>query len=167
MCRTSERLPEMVANGELDLAVCSIEGDPPGLTVRRLWEEELVLVLPINHPSRSRSIASYAGEDFILLPGNTITRRIINQHLRDRGVELKVVLEHDSPEVVKAMVMAGLGLAILPEPTIRKETRRGELAAWPLSDLRIVRPIVALSDPRRQPWPAETALIEALARYGR
>jgi len=63
--------------------------------------------------------------------------------------------------------MAGLGLAILPEPTVRKETRRGELAAWPLSDLRVVRPIVAVCDPRRQPWPAETALIEALAKYGR
>lgn len=167
ICRTSERLPEMVASGELDLAVCAVEMDPPGLQIRKLWEEELVLVLPINHPSRSRSIASYTGEDFILLPSSTVTRKIINSHLRDKGVELKVVLEHDSPEVIKAMVMAGLGLAILPEPTVRKETRRGELAAWPLSDLKVVRSIVAITDPRRQPWPAETALIDALAKYGR
>lgn len=167
VCRTSERLPEMIASGELDLAVCAVEFDPPGLHCTKLWDEELVLVLPINHPSRSRAIASYTHEDFILLPSSTITRRILDRHLADLSVELKVVLEHDSPEVIKAMVMAGLGLAILPEPTVRKETRRGELAAWPLTDLKVVRSIVAISDPRRQPWPAETALIEALQRYGR
>ncbi len=167
VCRTSERLPEMVASGELDMAVCAIEFDPPGLQVTRLWDEELVLVLPVNHPSRSRAIATYSHEEFILLPSSTITRRILDHALEEKNVELKVVLEHDSPEVIKAMVLAGLGLAILPEPTVRKETRRGELAAWPLSDLKVTRSIVALSDPRRQPWPAETALIEALQRYGR
>ena len=167
VCRTSERLPEMIASGELDLAVCAVEFDPPGLQCHRLWDEELVLVLPINHPSRSRTIASYTHEDFILLPSSTITRRILDHSLADKGIELKVVLEHDSPEVIKAMVMAGLGLAMLPEPTVRKETRRGELAAWPLTDLKVVRSIVALTDPRRQPWPAETALIEALQKYGR
>ncbi len=166
VCRTSERLPDMVASGELDLAVCAVEYDPPGLNCARLWDEELVLVLPISHSARSRSVTSYQHEDFILLPPSTVTRRLLDRALAEVGAELKVVLEHDSPEVIKAMVLAGLGLAILPEPTVRKETRRGELAAWPLSDLRVVRSIVALSDPRRQPWPAEAALLEALKRYG-
>ncbi len=167
VCRTSERLPEMVASGELDLAVCAIEHEMENLTIRKLWEEELVLVLPIHHTSRSRSITTYQNEDFVLLPSGTVTRRLLDDALLQMDIELKVALEHDSPEVIKAMVIAGLGLAILPEPTVRKETRRGELAAWPLSDLKITRSIVAISDPRRQPWPAETALVEALARYGR
>lgn len=167
ICRTSDRLPEMVANGELDVAVCAVEFDPPGLTCKRLWDEELVLVLPVNHPSRSRSIDSYTNEEFILLPPSTVTRRLLDRALADKGVELKVALEHDSPEVIKSMVLAGLGLAILPEPCVRKETRRGELAAWPFSDLKVVRQIVALSDPRRQSWPVETALLDALGRYGR
>ena len=167
ICRTSDRLPEMVSNGELDMAVCAVEFDPPGLTCKRLWDEELVLVLPVNHPSRSRSIDSYTNEEFILLPPSTVTRRLLDRALADKGVELKVALEHDSPEVIKSMVLAGLGLAILPEPCVRKETRRGELAAWPFSDLKVIRQIVALSDPRRQPWPVETALLDALGRYGR
>lgn len=167
ICRTSDRLPEMVASGELDMAVCAVEFDPPGLTCKRLWNEELVLVLPVNHPSRSRSIDSYTNEEFILLPPSTVTRRLLDRALADKGVELKVALEHDSPEVIKSMVLAGLGLAILPEPCVRKETRRGELAAWPFSDLKVIRQIVALSDPRRQSWPVETALLDALGRYGR
>jgi len=167
LCRTSERLPELVSSGDLDVAVCAVEHEPVGLSIRRLWDEDLVLVLPINHTSRSRSIASYQGEDFVLLPSSTVTRRVLDAALREQGIELKVVLEHDSPEVIKARVLAGLGLAILPEPTVRKETRRGGLAAWPLSDLKVTRSIVAITDPRRQPWPAELALIEALAQYGR
>lgn len=167
VCRTSERLPEMVMSGDLEIAVCAIEYEPPGFTVRKLWDEELVLVLPMSHPSRSRSIASYLDEEFILLNQSTVTRRLLDRAILEMGLQLKVVLEHDSPEVIKSMVMAGLGIALLPEPTIRREARRGELAAWPLSDLRVVRSIVALTDARRQPWPAELALIEALARYGR
>jgi DNA-binding transcriptional LysR family regulator len=167
VCRTSDRLPEMVAAGELDLAVCAFEQEHPGLTYRKLWDEELVLVLPMNHQSRSRAIANYQGEEFILLPPTTMTRRLLDKALNEKNIELRVALEHDSPEVIKAMVLAGLGLAILPEPTVRKETRRGELAAWPLTDLKVTRQIVAISDPRRQPWPAELALVDALARYGR
>jgi len=167
ICRTSERLPDMVASGELDMAVCAVEFEPPGLHCVKLWDEELVLVLPVSHPARSRSIVSYLHEEFILLPSSTVTRRLLDSALAEGKHELRVVLEHDSPEVIKAMVLAGLGLAILPEPCVRKETRRGELAAWPLSDLRVVRHIVATSDPRRQPWPAESALLEALQRYGR
>ncbi len=170
VCHTSEHLPELVSRGEVDIAVGAVVGaEPPqaGLQFRRLWDEELVLVLPVHHTSRSRAIASYLGEDFILLPPNTITRRLLDRALEEQGVRLKVALEHDSPEVIKAMVLAGLGLAILPEPSVRRETRRGELAAWPLSDLKVTRTIVAITDPRRQPWPAETALVEALQRYGR
>lgn len=167
ICATTEQLPVMVAAGELDLAVTSIEQESPGLSTQHLWDDELVLVLPMGHPSRSRTIATYTGEDFILLSPGTITRRLLDRALAERGIELKVVLEHASTEVIKAMVYAGLGLALLPEPTVRRETRRGELAAWPLADLKVVRPIVAISDPRRQAWPAETALLNALVHFGR
>lgn len=169
MCRTSERLPDMIHSGELDIAVCPIEfGDQQeGLKCTRLWDEEMVLVLPINHPGRSRSITSYANDDFILVMPGTETRRILDRSLAERKVDLKVVLEHESTEVIKAMVMAGLGLTILPEPNVRKEARRGELAVLPLTDLKVSRTIYAIADARRQPWPAEIALIEALQRYGR
>lgn len=169
VCRGSDKLPEMIAHGELDLAVCPVENQDAhdGLTCTRLWDEEMVLVLPINHPGRSRTIASYVNEDFILLPPGTETRRILDRALGERSIELRAVLEHESTEVIKSMVMAGLGLAILPEPNVRKEARRGELAVLPLSDLKISRTIHAISDSRRQPWPAEAALVEALQRYGR
>lgn len=167
ICNTTERLPEMVAAGEVDLAVTSIEYEPPGLRIQPLWDEELVLVLPMGHNARSRSILSYKTDDFILLSPGTITRRLLDRALAEKGVELKVVLEHRSPEVIKAMVFAGLGLAILPEPTVRRETRRGELAAWPLTDLQVSRPIVSITDPRREPWPAELSLMEALEKFGR
>lgn len=166
-CHTSELLPQMVASGELDMAVTAIDFDLHGQEVRHLWDEELVLVLPVNHTARSRNITSYLHEDFILLPASTITRRLLDRALDQQNIDINVSLEHTSPEVIKAMVSAGLGLAILPEPTVRREIRRGELAAWPLNDLKVVRPIVAISDPRRQPWPAEVALLEALMSYSR
>ena len=107
-CSTTDNLPDMVAQGEVDLAVTSIEYEPPGLQVTPLWQDELVLVLPMNHPARSRTIHSYKNEEFILLSPRTITRRLLERELSELGVELKVVLEHNSSEVIKAMVSAGL-----------------------------------------------------------
>ena len=49
-CATTERLPEMVASGEVDVAVTSVEYEPPNLRLQELWQEELVLVLPMGHP---------------------------------------------------------------------------------------------------------------------
>jgi DNA-binding transcriptional LysR family regulator len=167
VCQTSERLPEMVAGGEIDIAVTAIDFDVQSMSVLPLWVEEFVLVLPVGHPARSRSLANYINEDFILLHHSTITRRLLDRALAEHGFDLNVTLEHTSPEVIKAMVSAGLGLAILPEPIIRREIRRGELAAWPLVDLQISRSIVAITDPRRQPWPAESALLDTLMSYGR
>ena len=167
VCQTSEQLPDMLSAGDIDLAVTAVEHDSHGLRTEDLWEEELVLVLPVGHKARSRNIKSYGDDEFILLPSHTMTRRLIDKALREIGMTLRVGLEHASPEVIKAMVSAGMGLAILPEPTVRREVRRGELAAWPLNDLRVKRRIVALSDPRRDLWPAEQALLKALKSYAR
>ena len=167
VCQTSEQLPDMLTAGDIDLAVTAVEHDSHGLRTDDLWEEELVLVLPVGHQARSRNIKSYTDEEFILLPTHTMTRRLIDKALREIGVNLRVGLEHASPEVIKAMVSAGMGLAILPEPTVRREVRRGELSAWPLNDLQVKRRIVALSDPRRDLWPAEQALLKALKSYAR
>ncbi|MCS6970077.1 MAG: LysR family transcriptional regulator [Planctomycetes bacterium] len=169
-CRTSEQLPELVREGSIDVAVCPLDSPPKpeeGLAALRLWEEEIVLVLPISHPGRSRSLASYLNEDFIMVLRGTETRRTIERALAEQGHQLRVVLEHESTEVIKAMVMAGLGLSLLPEPNVRREARRGELAVLPLSDLRVTRTIYAIHDARRQLWPAEQALLEALQRYRR
>ncbi|MFW5846306.1 MAG: LysR family transcriptional regulator [Planctomycetota bacterium] len=167
VCHTSERLPEMVANGEIDIAITAIDFDVQSMSVTPLWDEDFVLVLPVGHQARSRSVQNYASEDFILLHASTITRRLLDRALAEQGIDLNVSLEHTSPEVIKAMVSAGLGLSILPEPIVRREVRRGELSAWPLADLRLSRSIVAITDPRRQPWPAESALLDTLMAYGR
>lgn len=167
VCATTEQLPSMVVEGLIDLAIANLEFEPASLTMTPLWEEELVLVLPMGHRNRSRSILSYRDEGFILPAPGTIVRRLIDRQLARIDLRLKVVFEHANDEVVKSMVAAGLGLAILGEPCVRRETRRGELAAWPLVDLPLTRASVALRDPRRASWPAEEALLAALVAYGR
>jgi DNA-binding transcriptional LysR family regulator len=47
----------------------------------------------------------------------------------------------DNIETIKRAVELGEGLAILPEPTVRREVDAGALAAVPLSSPRLVRPL--------------------------
>lgn len=166
-CATDEVLPVLVAAGELDLAVTAGEAAAAPLVRHPLWQEELVLVLPPRHPSRSRSIANYAAERFLLPPPTDAGRRRLDRRLAEQGLHLTVAVEHTNVEVIKALVGAGLGLSLLPASVVRRETRSGELAAWPLVDLELVEGIVAITDARRESWPAEQALLEALRSFGR
>lgn len=166
-CDSDDHLADLVAGGAIDFALTDLEHVPAGLAARPLWTEELVLVLPIGHRARSRSVSSYLREPFILPHPTTALRRHIDRGLAAHGVELRSAGSYPSAEVVKALVRAGNGLALLPASSIRQETRSGSLAAWPLADLPLRRPVVALTDPRREPWPVEDDLLGALVEYGR
>lgn len=166
-CASAAVLPTLVAGGEVDLAVTPQGVEQAQLEAHPLWDDELHLVLPRGHAGRSRSISSYAAESFILPPGTEPDRRRLDRALQKRGLDLRVSLEHTNLEVIKALVSVGLGLSLLPASCVRRETRSGDLSAWPLVDLELPRPIVALTDARRRPWPAEQALLDALADFGR
>ncbi|MFW5750225.1 MAG: LysR family transcriptional regulator [Planctomycetota bacterium] len=166
-CDSDDHLADQVAGGAIDLALTDLDHVPDGLAARPLWNEELVLVLPIGHRARSRSVSSYLREPFILPHPATALRRHIDRVLAAHGIELRSPGDYASVEVIKALVRAGNGLALLPASSIRQETRSGSLAAWPLADLPLRRPVIALTDPRRQPWPAEDELLDALVAYGR
>jgi DNA-binding transcriptional LysR family regulator len=76
-------------------------------------------------------------------------------------------MEHADLEVIKGLVAAGLGLSILPASSVRGETRRGELSAWPLVDLPVGIEVLLLTDPKRGSWDITNALIESLQKYGK
>lgn len=164
---STEALPIMVAGGELDLALTTTAPRQVRLDVLPLWKDELLLVLPPRHNSRSRTLSSYQQDSFIFPSPQTGLGQFLQASFAERSIPWHPVMEHADLEVIKGLVAAGLGLSILPASSVRGETRRGELSAWPLVDLPVGIEVLLLTDPKRGSWDITNSLIESLQKYGK
>ena len=58
-----------------------------------------------------------------------------------RDVRVNVVMEFDNVETIKEAVEIGLGVSIIPYPTVSADAGRGKIAVVPLISPRMTRPI--------------------------
>ena len=63
------------------------------------------------------------GEKYVHFERNLIIRREVDRFLREHDAAVKVVMEFDNIENIKQAVAIGAGVALLPEPTLRREVR--------------------------------------------
>jgi DNA-binding transcriptional LysR family regulator len=56
-------------------------------------------------------------------------------------VRVKIVTEFDNIETIKQAIAVGLGVSILPLPTVRADAEQGTLCAIPLVSPQLSRPI--------------------------
>jgi LysR family transcriptional regulator, transcriptional activator of the cysJI operon len=77
-----------------------------------------------------------------------------------------VVVEFDNTENIKQALESNLGVAILPEPTVRREIERGALSAVPLAMPELVRPIGIILRRGRPLAPVVAKFVEELKSDG-
>jgi DNA-binding transcriptional LysR family regulator len=110
------QLEEAVISGELDCAVVTPWGSTRAAT-QRLITEEILLVVPREHPLARRSsipLNELAGES-ILLPRATMNAgNIVADAFRRAGLEPKLSYRANYPELIKALVRKGFGVAPMP-----------------------------------------------------
>ena len=107
-----------------------------------------------------------AGERFVALDRVLPARREIDKFLRRYDVEVDIAAEFDNIETIKQAVDEDAGVAILPEPTLRREVRRGTLVQarllLPVGDPPLVRPLSIVHRRKRRLNPAVTEFIRLL-----
>lgn len=150
-------------SGRFDVIVGTVRGRDAGQyeTVEVL-RERLVPVAPPGHPllgMRRGRLRALADWPFISFHRGSVTRGLVEEALRGHGVSLTVSMEIDSQEAIRNLVASGLGLSILPLPTVRDEIERGRLVEVPVRGLRIERRIgLMLRRGRYVPAPARAFL---------
>jgi DNA-binding transcriptional LysR family regulator len=153
-----DRVYEKVLDGSADLGLVSYPRRSRELEAVPWREEPMVLVLPPAHPLAAGPTvrpAQLDGGKYIGFDRGLVIRRAVDKFLRGQGVNVEVVLEFDNIENIKKAVEVGEGVALLPEPTVRREVRDGTLAARPLAGCRMSRPLAILY--RRHAPPGSTA----------
>ena len=157
--------------GEIDIATATLPVDADDLTAESIYNERL---LPVAHPSfplvgkRRVSLERIAEHGVISYPAGSMTRRLVEAVFEDAGAPYRATMEVSSPEAMKRLAQAELGVAILPRPVVAAELRSGVLAEIPTGRLRFEREIGMVYRDRDALSPAARVFLEMVeARVAR
>jgi DNA-binding transcriptional LysR family regulator len=128
---SAETIQRLVRAHEIDLALLTLPVTAPDLEVVPVLKEEMVVVMGPTHPlARQRSVdaAGLARFPLIFYEKGSNSRRVQDEVFAEHGLPVKVAMETENVEIIKAMVGAGLGLALIPYAAIAKDIRAGRFA---------------------------------------
>lgn len=129
---TSNSLEPQLISGQLDLAVVTLPVPSEELSAAALFEEDLMLVVPMDHP-----LAERKGDDgaaalplsvldnlSLLLPmPGTALRDEIDAAAEPAGITLRPSMELDGVRMIASLTFDGYGPAILPATAIPRHLR--------------------------------------------
>jgi len=150
---------------ELDLAFITLPEGPPvaGLELRRLSSEPLVAVLPRGHRLAARGavrVADLHRETVVTFPeGATIRRRLVEAATRS-GVEPRIAFETNDVARMRALVAAGLAVAVLPRSDAAAEPAPRAIDTVPFDEPGFGHSVFLSSRAGRHLSPAARAFME-------
>jgi LysR family hydrogen peroxide-inducible transcriptional activator len=114
----TEPLLTRLRDGEIDLGIMALPTSGDGIESRALYEEDFIMALPNNHPLGAKSTIKVQD-----LKGHTLLLLEDGHCLRDQALEVcsRVDVREaedfraTSLETLRQMVVAGLGITLLPE----------------------------------------------------
>jgi LysR family transcriptional regulator, low CO2-responsive transcriptional regulator len=116
---------------EVDLALLTLPLAERDMEVVPVLKEEMVVVTAPGHPlARLRSVDAPAIARFplILYEAGSNSRRVQDRLFAEAAVPVKVAMETENVEIIKAMVGAGLGITLIPWAAIAKDAKSGRFA---------------------------------------
>jgi DNA-binding transcriptional LysR family regulator len=160
--QSSEELAEMLRDDEVDLAFLSVTEriQSHGLTLHPLVSEELVAVLPEDHPLAGRPrvrLGELARDSFISFREGARLRELLVSAAAAAGFQPRIALESNESRRIRSLVSRGLGVAILP-----RSDADGPGAAVAVSALvgpALRRDVTLASRAQRRPSPAAQAFL--------
>jgi LysR family transcriptional regulator, hydrogen peroxide-inducible genes activator len=111
-------LIEQVLAGKLDAAIVTMPPDTPKLTIEPLFSEPLLAVMPDKHKLAHKidlSSSDLEGERLVLLGDSSSLALQTQRFFGDNRVHVEVSCRCAQVKTVKALVAAGLGIAVLPK----------------------------------------------------
>jgi LysR family transcriptional regulator for metE and metH len=127
---------EALLDGRLDLAILETDNAHPELDLEALFEDELLVVMPPNHPLSERPFL--VAEDFLdqnlLVHHDHRESFYYERVLAPAGVEPARVFALHLTEALLESVKSGLGIAVMAEWVVAPEIEAGRLRAVRLTE---------------------------------
>jgi len=139
----SEQVADQLLNGDVDLILTSPRPRrPEQVSWELLTDERLELAVPPGHRLAARRrirLGEVAAEPFVALAVSSEFREVSDRMCREAGFSPAVAFEADDVATVRALVGAGLGIAILP--ALHQPAASGAPAALAIAARHATRPI--------------------------
>lgn len=139
----TDRVVRKLAEGVLDIGFISLPTEHPDLRVIPVLRDRWVAAVPPSHPlapNQSVSLEQLLEYPFIL-PEMGHTRAALDKMLLPYRRMVKVAFEASGVELIKRLVAAGMGVAIIAESCAGEEAEAGRLKLLPLRGVHLAREI--------------------------
>jgi DNA-binding transcriptional LysR family regulator len=148
----SSQAEDAVESGAADIGFVGALPRSSALRASPVVEDELVLVVAVDHPMAAKGITTLKqlrNESLIVREAGSASRRCVELALEDQGhfaAEFTIALESNSNDAIRAAVKRGVGVAFFSRAAIRDD--RG-LASVKVRGFHPRRQLYVISDPDR------------------
>jgi DNA-binding transcriptional LysR family regulator len=135
-------IPDDVIAHNSEIGVLTYDQQEPQLRSTVVYQDELILVVPPQHPLAKEvqvSIRQLGTESFVAHIVSSPYRDKVIQAFRQYKTPLHMDVELPTLQEIKTFVAMGNGVALLPEISVESEIARGELVRIPVKELRLHR----------------------------
>lgn len=168
----SEQIYNLLESKRIDFGIVGQRQPGSRYEYSFLADDELLLVVPANHPWANQEIEPRQLLDYPFIgrePGSG-TRANYEQALRQIGVDpenLNTVFSGGSTSSVLTAVLAGMGYAFCSKWALRNGLAMGELATASVTGMSILRGFYIVTDPSRFRTLASEELLKFLQQIGK
>jgi DNA-binding transcriptional LysR family regulator len=144
----SRQVEQAVADGRYELGISLSHSPPDNLIAEEFGVDELVVVVGKRHRLATETAVdpkALVGEALLVREPSSGTRIFIESKFSEIGVHLTYGLELNNNQVIKALVEANLGIAILSWRTVESEVLAERLSSLKVNGLALERPLTLVS----------------------
>ena len=167
--KNSKDVIDDIIEGKLNFGIVGAQYNSELLEYIDFYEDELILCVPnIDKYSCSNyeylDINNLYSEKFIFRKSGSGTRKLIEQKLLEKGIELddlNIVSYVDSNEMIKKMIELNLGVSFISQIAVKNEVDLGLVKSLNIKDLDLKRNFYFVHSKKRTLSP----LVEAFKNY--
>ena len=152
-----------------EFAVISLPFSHPKIETITLYRDAMPLVVGVEHRFARRPVVrleEVAEESLILFHADSVSRKIVDERFAEMGLAPGVVMEMRSPEAMRELVEAGVGISFLPQLVVQGVLDSGTLKAVEVRGVKFSREIGVAWRRGRYFGPAIRHLLDAIfAQY--
>lgn len=160
-------IEQRVVRNELDIALVGAHLGNAAIRIERLIQDEIVCFCGASHRlSGRRRVApeTLHEELWVIREKGSATRQLFEHRWTAAGGKIARSIELASPEGIKALVGAGLGVSFMSIHGLRREFADGRLGPVAIKGLRLERPIYLIRHAQKHESPAAKAFCAILRR---
>jgi LysR family transcriptional regulator, transcriptional activator of the cysJI operon len=160
-----EKVYEAVLADRVDLGLVSYPEGNREVTVIPWRREEMVVVTSVHHPLAGMTSVrpgDLTGVEFVGFDEELPIQQAVKRFFEENGVQVKTMMHFDNLQMIKEAVMHKVGVSIMPVRVLQTELTQGRLAAIPITNTPLFRPLGIIHRKKKRFNRAAQAFLDML-----